>query len=224
MSKAKEEVLVIKPIKMATVKIKIVGLSPLMVHRWDEKAIKLMEDAQAGRGKAKAKESREPFRDFIDSAYWIKGKPTEYTQEALDKAYEDGALTGFPLTAIKQSANSAAYRLGWVKNQMGLRGTYFLNGDFDRDLGTIQEKPEFRRDTVRVGMGSADLRYRAFYPKWSMEFNLEYNVTDAANIWSLENILTCIEAGGQTVGIGEWRPEKDGDFGRFRVERVSDHR
>lgn len=222
--KKAEEVIVIKPIKMATAKIKIVGISPLLVHKWDEKAIKQMEDAQAGKGKTKAKEPREPFRDFIESAYWIKGKPTEYTQEALDRAYENGALTGFPLTAVKQCANSAAYRLKWVPNQMALRGTYFLSGDFDRDLGTIREKPESRRDMVRVGMGSADLRYRAFYPEWSLEFNLEYNVTEAANTWTLENILTCIEAGGQTVGIGEWRPEKDGDFGRFRVERVSDHR
>ena len=219
-TKKAEQAIIITPIKMATVRIKIVGISPLMVHRWDEKAIQMMEDAQSGAGKTKAKEARMPFRDFIESAYWIKGKPSEYTQEALDKAYAEGALTGFPLTAVKQCANSAAYRLGWVKNQMVLRGTYFLSGEFDQNLGTIREKPEFRRDMVRVGMGSADLRYRAFYPEWSMEFSLEYNATDSTETWSIENILNCIEAGGKTVGIGEWRPEKDGDFGRFRVERL----
>jgi len=37
---------------------------------------------------------------------------------------------------------------------------------------------------------------------------------------SLEQIINCINAGGYTVGIGEWRPEKDGNFGMFHVEAV----
>ena len=48
-----------------------------------------------------------------------------------------------------------------------------------------------------------------------MDFTLEYN---ASGNLTLEQILNVINAGGMTVGIGEWRPEKDGDFGRFHVE------
>ena len=44
---------------------------------------------------------------------------------------------------------------------------------------------------------------------------LEYN---ASGSMSLDDILNCINAGGYAGGVGEWRPEKDGSFGRFHVE------
>ncbi len=33
------------------------------------------------------------------------------------------------------------------------------------------------------------------------------------------SVLSLIDAGGMGVGVGEWRPEKDGDFGTFRVDQ-----
>ena len=219
MAKKSEEIIVIKPIQIRTVLVRIVGISPLIVHKWSEKAIKMMEETQQGKAKGKAKEIRDPYSEFLNSMYWVKGQPLVETEEAFNKAFDNGALTGFPLCAVKQCANSAAYRRGWAKNQMQLRGTYFLRGIDDPNMGTIHEKPEFRRDMVRIGMGTADIRYRPCYPKWSMEFYLDYDASDSSSVWTLENILNCIEAGGQYVGIGEWRPEKDGDYGRFMVDR-----
>ena len=43
------------------------------------------------------------------------------------------------------------------------------------------------------------------------ELNVNSNMT-------IEQIINCVNAGGYSVGIGEWRPEKDGDFGRFHIE------
>lgn len=72
-----------------------------------------------------------------------------------------------------------------------------------------------REDMVRIGMGSADLRYRAEFRNWHIDMILEYN---ASGDYTLENILNILNAGGYVVGIGEWRPEKDGEYGRFHVE------
>ena len=211
----KEELIEIKPLDIREVNVRIVGDTPLIVHAWSEKAKKMMLDAQTGATKTKAKPKRDPFDDFIQSLYWLDGKPKESTPEAFETAVENGARWGFPVGAIKQSANSAAYRLKWVKNQMELRGAYFLKTE-DGEMAEIKGcVPRMREDMVRVGMGTADLRYRGEFENWYIDFVLEYN---ASGNMSLEQILNCLNAGGYCVGLGEWRPEKDGSYGRFHVE------
>ena len=220
-TKKTETTVEIRPLDIRRVPIRIIGDTPLLVHNWDDKAKLMMLEAQQKATKTKAKEIRRPFQDFINSMYWLSEKPEGETDEKLERAFieavESGnAKWGFKITAIKQAANSAAYRLGWVKNQMELRGTYFLKapyGDLFEIKGSI---PEMREDMVRIGMGSADLRYRAEYKGWYADLILEYNAS--ANI-TLEQIMNCIEAGGFSCGIGEWRPEKDGSFGTFHVAR-----
>lgn len=211
--KKSEEIIAIVPLDIKQVKIKIVGDSPLIVHAWSEKAKQMMLDTQMGKTKTSAREAKSPVGDFIDSMYWITEKP-EATEEAFAEAVKKGAKWGFPVTGIKQAANSAAYRLKWVKNQMELRGSYFLKSEFG-ELAEIKGcVPTMREDMVRVGMGSADIRYRGEFKNWYMDFVLEFN---ASGGMSLEQIINCINAGGYACGIGEWRPEKDGDFGKFHV-------
>ena len=214
-TKKTETTVTIKPLDIQIVPIKIVGDSPLIVHAWSEKAKKMMLDAQTKATKTKAREARNPLDEFIHSMYWLTDVPTESTEDAFVKALEDGAKFGFPVGAIKQAANSAAYRLGWVKNQMELRGSYFLKTEYG-DMARIEKSvPEMREDMVRIGMGSADLRYRAEFKNWEMNMLLQYN---ASGNLTIEQIINCINAGGYMVGIGEWRPERDGDFGRFHIE------
>ena len=214
MAKKEAEVIEIKAINVKVVKIKIVGDTPLIVHAWSEKAKRMMLEAQMKTTKTKARDIRDPFDDFINSMYWLTEKP-ESTEEAFAKAVKNGAKWGFPVGSIKMAGNSAAYRNGWVKNQMQLRGSYFLRTEYGDMAEILNSKPIMREDMVRVGMGSADLRYRAEFRDWSMEMMLEYN---ADGEMTLEQIINVINAGGYSVGIGEWRPEKDGDFGRYHVE------
>jgi hypothetical protein len=39
-----------------------------------------------------------------------------------------------------------------------------------------------------------------------------------------ESVLSLIDAGGMGVGVGEWRPEKKGDFGTFSIDETQDIR
>lgn len=216
-AKKETEVIEIRPLDIKRVKVRITGDTPLIIHAWSEKAKRQMLEAQMKTTKTKAKEVRDPFDDFIQSLYWLEGKPEESTPDAFEDAINNGAKWGFPVGAIKQAGNSAAYRLGWVKNQMQLRGSYFLQTEFG-DMAEIKGSiPEIREDMVRIGMGSADLRYRGEFKNWYMDMTLEYN---ASGDMTLEQILNVINAGGYTCGIGEWRPEKDGSFGKYHIETV----
>ena len=160
----------------------------------------------------KAREPKDPFDDFIQSMYWLTEKP-ESTPDAFDNAVRNGAKWGFPVTAIKKAANTAAYEQKWVKNRNGLRGAYFLRTEYG-ELAEIKGcVPEIREDPVTV-QGSADLRYRAEYKNWYMDLILSFNENGTI---SFDQIVNCINAGGGCYGIGEWRPQKDGVHGMFHV-------
>ena len=213
-STKKTEVVEIKPLDMRTVEVTIVGDTPLIMHAWSEKAKRMMLEAQQGKAKGKKKELRNPVEDFINSMYWLSDKPAEPTEEAYEQAIANGAKFGFPVTAFKQAAISAAYRMGWSKDKMSLRGAFFIESDYGDMIEINSDAPVMREDMVKIGMGTADLRYRGQFNNWSATFRLKYNHNGQH---SLENIINIVNAGGAVCGVGEWRPERDGQFGMFHV-------
>lgn len=211
----KTELVEIRPLDMRTTTLTIVGETPLIMHAWSEKAKKQMLDAQMGKAKGKQKDKKNPVEDFINSMYWLTEKPTEYTEEAFEEACRNGAKFGFPVTALKQAAISASFRMGWSKDKMSLRGAFFIDGGYGEFMEIRADKPVMREDMVKVGMGTADLRYRGEFRNWSAAFNLRY---DANGQYSLDSIINMINAGGTVCGIGEWRVERDGQNGMFHVQ------
>ena len=181
----------------------------------------MMLDAQQGKNKIRKKPYRNPVDDFIQSMYWLSGKPEypeESDEETCEKAFlsalENGARFGFPVTAFKQAAISAAYRMGWVKDKMGLRGAFFIETDDGDMVEIVSKPPAMREDMVKIGMGTADIRYRGEFRDWSAVFRVKYN---ASGRFSLSDIINIINSGGMICGVGEWRPEKDGQFGMYHV-------
>lgn len=216
-TKKNEQIIEIKPLEIEAVEIRITGITPLIVHSWSEKAKREMIIKQTGTTVVKKKSPKNPVEDFINSMYWISGKPTEYTIEAFEEAIANGAKFGFPVTGIKQSAISGAFRGGMTKDKASIRGAFFIEGISVKGdlLAVIEgEPPVMREDMVRVGMGVADIRYRGEFDNWSINLKLTYNKNGP---YSLEQIINMINIGGYTVGIGEWRPEKDGQYGMFQV-------
>lgn len=220
-NKKNEETIEIRPLDIREVKIRLVGDTPLIVHAWSEKAKREMLENSTKETKTKAKPPRNPIADFANSLYWLTEKPNIMTEEDWIEALQQDPKFGFPVTAFKQAANSSAYRLGWVSNQMKLRGSYFLKteyGSFAEIKGSI---PEIREDMVRIGQSKPDIRYRGEFKNWYCDMTMEYN---ASGDITLEQILNVINAGGYVCGVGEWRPEKDGEFGRFHIVTVPDEK
>jgi hypothetical protein len=185
------------------------------MHAWSEKAKRMMLDAQMGLAKGKKKEPKNPVEDFIRSMYWLTDMPEEMTEEAFSEAISNGARFGFPVTAFKQAAISAAYRMGWAKDKVSLRGAFFIDSDENGMIEIHSDAPEMREDMVKVGMGAADIRYRGQFNNWWSEFTVCYNENGDKTI---DEILTILNAGGYVCGLGEWRPERDGQYGMYHVE------
>lgn len=220
-TKKTTEIIEIKPIEIKKVQLRIIGDTPLIMHAWSEKAKKQMLDAQMGKAKGKKKEAKSPADDFIRSMYWLSPMPIyadnaseEEKMQAFEDAISNGARFGFPVTAFKQAAISAAYRMGWSKDKVSLRGAFFIEDEGDGMIEIKSDAPIMREDMVKIGMGTADIRYRGEFQNWSADLTINYNVNGQ---YDIESIVNIINAGGYICGVGEWRPEKDGQYGMFHV-------
>ena len=202
--------IVIPAINIQTATIKVVGDSPLIVHKWSEKAKKEILDKQMKKAKTKGHDAKDPVRDFIDSLYWLEGEPEEKTEEGFAKAIQNGARFGFPAVAFKAAAVSAGFRSGITPNKVSANAMFHIDGEFVE----IQGIPEMREDMVRVGMGTADIRYRGEFKQWCAVFRVKYN----ASAISLEQLANLFNLGGFACGLGEWRIEKGGSNGAFHIE------
>lgn len=208
------EVIEIRPIQIKKATIHIVGDSPLIVHAWSEKAKREMLEKQMKVTKTKAKTAKNPVEDFIRSMYWLTPMPEEMTESAFNEAIQNGARFGFPVTGFKQAAISAAYRMGWATDKASLRGAFFIDCDENQMVEIHSDPPIMREDMVKLLGKTADIRYRGEFRNWSADITVAFNENGQ---YTLEQIINIINAGGYVCGIGEWRPEKDGQYGMFHI-------
>ena len=201
----------IPQIKLETTIIHSKGDTPLIVHKWSEKAKKEIRDKQMKKATTK-KEAKDPVADFIDTLYWLDGEPEEKTEEAFAKAIESGARFGFPATGFKQSAIMGAYRLGADIKTTVAKAAIIIPCEFIEIKG---KAVTMREDMVKVGGISkvADIRYRAQIEDWEADIPVKY----ASNVLSLEQVINLFNLGGFACGVGEWRNEKNGIFGSYHV-------
>lgn len=197
-AKKKAVVAELKQIQTEIVNIKIKGTSPLIMHRWDEKAKKEMLYKQMKKSIEKA--PKDPQAQYEASVYKL----------------DDGRLA-FPADAFKQSAIRGGKYLGLVMTD--LRAAFFVEGEYsekeDRLLVPIDGELAMREDMVKLsGPGNvADIRYRGQVKDWTAVLTISYN----PNLVSFDQLINMLNMAGYGVGVGEWRPERDGTFGRFQV-------
>ena len=185
-------------IKRETAHIEIKGTAPLIVHRWSEKAKEMMLNAQ--QGKKMPKQLKDPAADYEASMYRLT----------------DGGH-GFPVMGFKAATVKGGGRLfGKAVKMTELRQLFTFLPDGDCADGTqlvrIKGEPTMREDMVRVGMGTADIRYRAEYRDWSAILRIEF----VPSVIDIDSVVALVDAGG-TNGVGEWRPEKSGSYGTYEV-------
>ncbi len=203
----KEEVGIVLPqLDIGLMEITIIGDSPLIVHAWSHKAKRQMLDKQTKAAKG-AREAKNPQEDFEASMYRLA----------------DGGY-GFPSVGFKTSAVTAGTSIAGLTKIQARQAFHVLGEDVDVagafegsisrvNLVRINGAPQMREDLVRVGMGTADLRYRAEFPDWHAKLLVRYN----RNVLSEAQIMNLLNTAGFAVGVGEWRPERDGAYGMFHI-------
>jgi hypothetical protein len=183
-----------------TILVPIIGTTPLVTHRFSEKAKRQMLDAMQGRKSPKM--AKDPEAEFQAARY----------------RFADGG-DGMPIIAFKAATVGGArfyhgVTMTQLKQFMFFRGEVGLDGQSLARIEYTGEQPKMREDVVRVNRGGTDLRYRPEYTEWKTTLSVTY-VTAAL---TRNSVISLIDAGGMGVGVGEWRPEKSGDLGTYQVD------
>jgi hypothetical protein len=184
-------------IKRESITVPILGLSPLIVNQFPEKAKQQMLDAQQGR-KAKVRAFKDPAADFQNAKYLL----------------EDGR-DAFPAVGFKAAIVGAARLFDKAITMTALRSMIYVVGEGPNQLVPLSySEVTMRDDIVRVGQGTADLRYRPQYNDWGAVIEISY----VPSAISQESVIALVDAAG-IGGIGEWRPSKaaTGSYGTFAV-------
>lgn len=189
----KTEAINLPELKIKTASITLHGTTPLIVHRFAEKARKEMLDKMMGSARMK-KDPYSPEEAYADSLYICP----------------DGT-PGFPAVAFKAAAVSAANDAG-IQKVLARRSFHITGGE----LLPIKGEHRMREDVVRIAMGTTTIRHRAEFLEWEVTVPVAYN----ASIITLEQLVNLFNIAGFGVGVGEWRPERDGINGTWEVTEV----
>lgn len=198
-------------------KVKIVGDSPLIVHAFSAKSKKMMLDKMMGAAK-QGRAPKDPVNEFREALYVTSdGKP------------------GFKACCVKLCMVDVANHVELKKTDM-MRSFYVkpdegelivIESDPLKEPVTEQDKiygkdikkehamgASMREDAVTVGMSGTDLRYRPQFINWKMDLTIQYN----SSVITPEQLVNLLNTAGFGCGLGDWRVQKGGDFGRFHVE------
>jgi hypothetical protein len=198
MSKVTETIINLPRMAREKINITLIGETPLIVHRFAEKAKREMLEKQT-KSAQKGKAAKNPEAGFPAVAF---------------KAAAVTACTS--LAGITKVAARQAFH---VSGQQSIRQGAFSAAITTEELVEVHcPAPTMREDMVRVGMGTSDIRYRAQYWPWAVDLIVEFNPL----AMSAEQVLNLFNTAGFACGVGEWRPERDGSNGRFRVAEASD--
>lgn len=206
---AKSIVIELPEIKLERHTIFLIGNAPLIVHAFPEKARKQMLAKQMKLAKG-GRDARDPESEFESARYRLP----------------DGR-DGFPAVAFKSAAVTACTSLSDV-TKVGARQAFRVEGLLMNAEGVIPNSvvrtalvplvahpPLMDESVVRLSGPSrpAEMRYRPIYEVWGVELGIVLN----PQMVSAGQLGAMFQAAGHGVGIGDYRPEKNGDCGTFEI-------
>ena len=192
--------------------ITIKGVSPIIMHNG---AAGLDTRSEANLEKATIAKKRGSNRTASDDARLAELEVI--TSLYLDK---DGAPT-LPETAFRAVIETGARKL--KQGPQVREGLLVESVDefiYDRSLGTTAEQlaKTAQFTTGVVVQRNRILRTRAKFDEWGAIFTIE--VDD--ELVDRTQLGTWLDIAGRRIGLGDWRPEKSGLYGRFETVEIKE--
>lgn len=152
---------------------------------------------------------------------WVEKKATkDLNEEALKKLYVNSKMRIIqPSVHIERALIEAGKKIR-IKGQG--KATYsklfgsMISVSPDEIIHEIQDVDVFKNLVVIPSTKGRVLRCRPILREWALTFDIEYDTEIDPNA-----ILEALRIAGRYVGIGDWRPDKKGKYGKFEVDETS---
>lgn len=184
--------IVIRQPEIMELALEVSGTADLIQNNFSQKSIEQM--LRKHMGITVTQETKKP-REVIEQAKILN---------------QEGKICLSPI-AFKSAMVAAASTVKSLKKTQLRIGLFVAGGSVPIEY----ERMEPRMDIVRVGGASKvpDIRFRPSFINWKTQMIIQFS-----DMYNAATIVDLLQRAG-TVGVGEWRPEKNGTFGTFRVTR-----
>jgi hypothetical protein len=205
-AKRVEQRVVITPPNFGVSVFNLIGVTPLMLNRFSEKAKTQMKNNQQ-EGEQARKGKKRSSRDFA----------ADY--EAAKYTSTEGWL-GMPAGAFR-TAMIDACRLCGFKMTLAKMTVFIIADGADKfdatPLVRIYGDPEMNIGPARNADGSCDLRSRPLWKNWNVNLRVQYD----ADLFTTTDVTNLLLRVSVQVGVGEGRPYSRNSngkgFGLFRI-------
>ena len=191
-SEVKKTVTISAP-KIKTATFEIVGVAPLVIHRFSAKTKNEMKMKMETGKAASSKKNREAKNtdDIYQEARYISKEGWDGFHAGAIRAALISAcrLVGFKMTLAKLSVFVEAD--GWDAQEPQI------------PLIRIYGKPQKQEDIARVETGQPYVTVRAAFYDWSAKVKIRFD----ADQFTVDDIYNLLYRVGSQVGIGEGRPD-----------------
>ena len=193
---------------MKQIKVKLTGISPLLMHS-DAGANKLDPRVKAHKALTSKKKKTEDDdaaiakSEYLLGMYWDKDIGPFLPTQNIRATMIEGARVN------KRGKDVAS-------GSIILEPRTALAYKGPRDPEQLFSRPEFVDSRGVVVQRQRIMRYRPRFNDWACEVEIHFDpekIDEADLMVSLENA-------GKYVGLGDFRPAKNGTFGRFEVAKV----
>lgn len=187
---------------MKTVDVEIRGITPLLIHRFSDEA-----------------SIEKPTRNIVVETRDPRAEATKAAYIAPDGTYYFSAFA-IPNAMAAAGANhklkSSRKTLRFIvpsSVRLTMDTVTILNGEGPAKAFEVDGRPV----TIPATKGRI-MRYRPRFDSWGARFPLLIDETQL----QVEMAHQLLTEAGQSIGIGDFRPEKRGPFGTFRVTHFAD--
>lgn len=201
----KTAVVELKPLEMATFTVNVRGITPLIHNKYsDEKAAEMRERYESGTKVKKKNEAK------------LKSSLHDELAQKVHK-FSDGSV-GFPAAGFQKGIVEVSTHFEGLTKKL-VKTVQIVGGEYNLvhiayDEVVVNEARCRRSEQNRAP-------YTAFRPEfrgWSCELEVRYDPTLIAP----GTIVNLLNVAGTHQGIGDWRPEHEGPYGRYEVVGSSD--